>query len=1070
MSYIPSVNIEHGISNDFQYIVTPNTKNVWGNIVSSFHDGIHSFTIIGTYGTGKSSFLAALQRDLTKRTSVLVENHNVFSSKDFEFLNIVGDYASLSSLLATKLGVAEYATTDEVMAALGKRYEATKKANKFLFLVIDEFGKILEHAAANNPEQELYFLQKLAEYVNVPTRNIILLSTLHQNFSSYSYKLTDAQRNEWTKVKGRFKEIVFVEPIEQLLQLTANRIENRVATPTEKASKNLSDLFELAHKYNVVSPDLDLESASKLYPLDPISSVCLTISVQRYGQNERTLFSFLEATDRYSLSAFKPSDHRTYNLAEVFDYITYNFYTYLSEANADSMDWRAIRIAIDRVSSGIIEDRKSVEACLAIIKTISLLSLFCKSITIDKGLLIPYAEKALGIENAEQYIDKLVSLKIIRFAAYKSQYILFEGTDVDIESELYHASSVVPRPVLTVENISGYVHQKALLALESYYKTGTPRYFKFEVSNTPITQEPKDDIDGFVNLIFPTGALLKDVMEASHRNRRAILYAYFRNTEDIIKHLHEIMKLKYLLEKVVFDDRVATNEVENILKFETEQLNAALNDTLFDNDSVVWIYNAEPVHIKSPRDLNHQLSLICDDIYPNAPILRNELLNRHKVSSAISSARVNLLDAILANSDKQDLGFDANAFPPEKTIYFTLLQETGMHRQAEDGTYYLGEPQNDNVRAIWDACCEFIAGSVEKPRKLSELISILKSAPYKLKQGIVEFWLPIFLYIKQQDFALYEDGKFILAVNKEVFEILQKHPGDFTIKAYDVAGVKVDFFNKYRQFFHQDGNIQIQGASLIGIAKPFFKYIRGLNDYAKATYKFDYPFTARFRDLLLNATDPQKTFLEDLPAAFGYKDLNQVEFLDQYLTLIRQAIQELNNCYDNFISRIEKAVVEHLGLPYDYEDYKPLLDARYRNINKEILTPKTRSFLDRILAPSANRNEFYAKIGLVIFDKRVENIKDSEEALFISNMLHLFSELEHYTELSDASISSSDEAYNIDFVSTTGTNVSKKTFRLPESKKSDADAVAQKLSSLLSGDKEMDVCVLLKLLNDRINQ
>ena len=163
-------------------------------------------------------------------------------------------------------------------------------------------------------------------------------------------------------------------------------------------------------------------------------------------------------------------------------------------------------------------------------------------------------------------------------------------------------------------------------------------------------------------------------------------------------------------------------------------------------------------------------------------------------------------------------------------------------------------------------------------------------------------------------------------------------------------------------------------------------------------------------------------------------------------------------------------MVDHLGLPFDYEDYKPLLDTRYRNINKEILTPKTRSFLDRLLAPSANRNEFYAKIGLVIFDKRVENVKDSEEALFISNMLHLFSELEHYTELSDVAISSSDEAYNIDFVSTTGTNVSKKTFRLPESKKSDADVVAKKLSSLLSGDKEMDVCVLLKLLNDRINQ
>ena len=489
---------------------------------------------------------------------------------------------------------------------------------------------------------------------------------------------------------------------------------------------------------------------------------------------------------------------------------------------------------------------------------------------------------------------------------------------------------------------------------------------------------------------------------------------------------------------------------------------------MFDGNSVVWVYNAQQIAINSHRDLNHRLSVICSNVYSSAPILRNELFNRHKVTSVISAARVNLLDAILANADQADLGFRADAFPPEKTIYYTLLQETGMHHQAEDGTFYFGEPQNDNVRALWDACCDFVAGSTEKPRKLSELIGILKAAPFKLKQGVLDFWLPIFLYIKQQEFALYEDGKFILDINKEVFELLQKHPGDFVLKAYDVAGVKVDFFNKYRQFFHKEGDVKIQGAGLIGIAKPFFKYIRSLNDYAKATYKFDSPYTAKFRDILLNATDPQKTFLEDLPEVFGYKDLEKEEFLDQYLVLIKQACQELNSCFDNYISRIEQAVVNHLGLPENYDEYKPLLDARYKNVNKAILTAKTKSFLDRILAPSANKTEFYAKIGLVVFDRRIENIKDSEEALFINNLLHLFSELEHYTELSDVALSSNDEAYNIDFVSTSGASVSKKTFRLPQSKKSNAEAMAQKVADLLSGDDEMDVCVLLKLLNDRI--
>src|SRR5690606_13218044 len=101
-----------------------------------------------------------------------------------------------------------------------------KKKGEFVLLVIDEFGKVLEHAANHNPEKELYFLQQLAEFVNHPKRdNVLLITTLHQNFGSYSKKLNEQQRNEWEKVKGRLKEIVFSEPVEQLLHLAAEQIE-----------------------------------------------------------------------------------------------------------------------------------------------------------------------------------------------------------------------------------------------------------------------------------------------------------------------------------------------------------------------------------------------------------------------------------------------------------------------------------------------------------------------------------------------------------------------------------------------------------------------------------------------------------------------------------------------------------------------------------------------------------------------------------------------------------------------------------------------------------------------------
>ena len=78
MRYNASVNIEIGVQDDFQYIVTPNVRRVLGEIVSSVAAGVHSFSIIGTYGTGKSSFIMALEKGLMGEDTSLVNNRSVF--------------------------------------------------------------------------------------------------------------------------------------------------------------------------------------------------------------------------------------------------------------------------------------------------------------------------------------------------------------------------------------------------------------------------------------------------------------------------------------------------------------------------------------------------------------------------------------------------------------------------------------------------------------------------------------------------------------------------------------------------------------------------------------------------------------------------------------------------------------------------------------------------------------------------------------------------------------------------------------------------------------------------------
>lgn len=257
-----SANIESGVTGSDRYIVTPNVEKVVGEIVRQYQTGIHSFTIIGTYGTGKSCFLLRLEHDLigTDTYNVLIKNSRVLAPvSGFDVLNIVGEYHPLDYLLIKKLS--KKTNEDTAIEMLRNYYYRLKKHNKMLVIVIDEFGKILEHAAKNEVEKELYFIQQLAEFVNVPGRNILLLTTLHQNFSAYASKLNIVQKNEWAKVKGRFQEVVFAEPVEQLLYMAAEVLRNN----TDILSIQTHSIYEIALQCKFIAPTLKEGTMQKLF-------------------------------------------------------------------------------------------------------------------------------------------------------------------------------------------------------------------------------------------------------------------------------------------------------------------------------------------------------------------------------------------------------------------------------------------------------------------------------------------------------------------------------------------------------------------------------------------------------------------------------------------------------------------------------------------------------------------------------------------------------------------------------------------------------------------------------------
>ena len=186
-NFSTSVNIIRDTDKIFNYLPTPNGKKVVTQLVSDFKKGLRCFNIIGSYGTGKSSFLWAIEQSITGRKRYF-ETSFIDNNSNYGFVKIVGSYASLKSKLANALNVDLNLTDEELFAELYSKYHGLGEKDKSaLFIFVDEFGKFLEYASKNNPEQEIYFFQQLAEFCNNPKYNIVLVSTVHQNIDSYSH-------------------------------------------------------------------------------------------------------------------------------------------------------------------------------------------------------------------------------------------------------------------------------------------------------------------------------------------------------------------------------------------------------------------------------------------------------------------------------------------------------------------------------------------------------------------------------------------------------------------------------------------------------------------------------------------------------------------------------------------------------------------------------------------------------------------------------------------------------------------------------------------------------------------
>ena len=245
-----------------------------------------------------------------------------------------------------------------------------KKGGQGLLLVIDELGKFLEYAAQHPAQGDVFVLQTLAEFATRSEQTpLFFLTILHQAIEQYANKFAKSQQEEWAKVQGRFEDIAFVEPTEQVLRLIGSAIERT----SESEQEDLSLPIEFDLKPNQLTKDEFSELLKNCLPLHPIVALVIDSIFRRFAQNERSLFAFLSSNEPYGLQNFLSTQHCNgtfsplLSIANLYDYLKTNMGHRLY-ASRNGKKWAEIESALDR-----LPDPSSMQ--IQLIKTIGVLNI-----------------------------------------------------------------------------------------------------------------------------------------------------------------------------------------------------------------------------------------------------------------------------------------------------------------------------------------------------------------------------------------------------------------------------------------------------------------------------------------------------------------------------------------------------------------------------------------------------------------------------------------------------------------------------------------------------------------------
>ena len=921
--------------------------------------GQGAFTWTGPYGSGKSSLVVALsaligpdadvRREagsaIGEETAAVVWKAMPPKTDGWKVLPIVGrrdrpERLVEESVRARKLGgqgSRKGWSEKQALDALQRIAFRNPERTGGLIVFVDEMGKLLEGAARD--ASDVYFLQELAEMASRSDGRLVVVGILHQAFEEYSHRLSREIRDEWSKIQGRFIDLPVNTGADEQISLLGRAIESD--RQPEEAGPLFLAMAGLTNR--AASGDLP-EMLEACWPLHPVVACLLgPISRRRFGQNQRSIFGFLNSSEPSGFLDFlrRAEDTDLYTPNLLWEYLRLNLEPSIM-ASPDGHRWALAVEAMERCHA-----LGGGELHLRLLETIALTDLFReRSGLVPSRAMLDCVFPQVESQRMTDALSQLQHWSLVIYRKFNESYSIFEGSDFDIDDAVGRALDTMEDTDFALLNDIADLRQ--IVAKRHYHETGALRWYDVaiapleDVGTNPDSCRPKPGGVGTFVLAVPT---LNEAVEMARLSARQaaeqvhgwdLVVGLSQEAWNFTSLARELLATERVRDEspALQGDRVARREVEariaNLRGYIESELGRAF-------DSALWHAKGQHGERLTQAQLNGLASRLADRRFSETPRLHNELLNRVKPSSNAVAAQNFLLRRMALHEGEERLAIEG--FPAEGGLFASLLEKSGLYRNTPEGWRFVapspGVEDTCNLAPAWNAATEFLESNRDRAAPISEIYEIWKERPFGIKDGLLPVLSAAFILSQRRRMAFYRQSVFQAQVTDLDMDYLARDSSDVQLRWMDLSETSRQLLSDMADIVRTlDENNALPNLEPIDVAKGLVSIHDRLPPWVGRTQHLS-SNAKRVRQLFKQASDPNSLIFDDIPRSLSDGlEVGDNRSLGTISGNVQEGLAELQQAYPSMLHRLRETLLTELQVPNASGPMLSELRARAENVRE----------------------------------------------------------------------------------------------------------------------------------------